>query len=64
MVLFENDTLGNGSLVQVCGYVWVQSMRMLGASPRLRLGAEYADVGSKSAARFGCKVWGCWVQVS
>ena len=39
-------------------------MRMLGASLRLRLGAKYADVGCKSAETFGCKVCGCWVQVS
>ena len=37
-------------------------MRMLGACIRKRLGAKHADVGCKSAATFGCKVCGCWVQ--
>ena len=36
-----------GCWVQVCGYVWVQSMRMLGASLQRRLGAKYAVVGCK-----------------
>ena len=39
-------------------------MWMLGASLRRRLGAKYAVVGCKSAEMFGCKVCGCWVQVS
>ena len=50
--------------VHVCGNVWVQSIRMLGACMRLRLGTKYADVGCKSAETFGCKVCGCWVQIS
>ena len=65
--------------VHVCGYFWVQRMRLLGACMRLRLGAKYAPfgcmyaatfgcmyavVGCKSAETFGCKVCGCWVQVS
>ena len=29
-----------------------------------RLGAKYAVVGCKYAETFGCKVCGCWVQVS
>ena len=28
------------------------------------VGCMYADVGCKSAETFGCKVCGCWVQVS
>ena len=40
--------------MHVCGYFWVQSLCLLGACMRLRLGAKYADVGCKSAATFGC----------
>ena len=43
-----------GCWVQVCGYVWVQSMRLLAASLRRRLGAKYAVVGCKSMDTFGC----------
>ena len=41
--------------VHVCGYFWVQSLFLLGACMRKRLGAKYAVVG--------CKVYGdVWVQ--
>ena len=39
--------------VHVCGNAWVQSMRLLGACMRKRLGAKYADVGCKSMERLG-----------
>ena len=40
--------------MHVCGYSWVQSMRLLGACMRKRLGAKYAEVGCKSMDTFGC----------
>ena len=55
--------------VHVCGYFWVQGMRLLGACMRKRLGAcmrllgacmrkrlgaKYAFVGCKYAETFGC----------
>ena len=47
--------------VHVCGYFWVQSMRLLGACMRLRLGACMRLLGAKSAETFGCMyaVVGC-----
>ena len=60
-----------GCRVHVCGDAWVQSMRMLGACMRKRLGPKYAetpgcmyaDFGCMYMETLGCKVCGCLVQV-
>ena len=45
----------------VCGYFWVQSMRLLGACMRLRLGACMRLLGASLRRRLGAKyaVVGC-----
>ena len=49
------------NLVHVCGYSWVQSVRLLGACMRKRLGACMRMLGAKYAVVV-CKVCGCCVQ--
>ena len=39
--------------VHVCGYFWVQSMRLLGACMRLRLGACMRLLGASLRRRLG-----------
>ena len=48
---------------KVCGYSWVQSMRLLGACMRKRLGAKYAVVGCKVYGDVWVHVYGFWVHV-
>ena len=47
--------------VHVCGYFWVQRMRLLGACVRLRLGACVRLLGASLRRRLGAKyaVVGC-----